>query len=116
MKDYTKENSAYAEERSKWAKAHTESFLSSLEQIGAGLGIRITPVQYVRAYKLCVEDLKFGYPAEYKLARLISTDENYEQVLLIMEELMKRYRLAFQKERKKQIEQKKRKAARRRAA
>ncbi len=116
MKDYSKENSAYAEARSKWAKAHTEMFLNTLEQVGAGLGIGITPIQYVRAYKLCVEDLKFGYPAEYKLAELISTDENYGQVFLIMEELMKRYRLAFQKERKRQIEQKKRKAARRRAA
>ena len=116
MKDYSKPNSEYAEARSKWAKAHAEMFLSALEQIGEGLGIRVTPIQYVKAYKLCVEDLKFGYPAEYKLTELISTDGNYGQVLPIMEELMKRYRLAFQKERKKQIEQMKKKAARRKAA
>lgn len=116
MKDYTKANSTYTDARSKWAKAHTELFLGNLEQIGERLGIRISPVQYVRAYKLCVEDLKFGYPSEYKLAELIATDENYGQVLLVMEELMKRYRLAFQKERKRQVEQMKRRAARRRAA
>ena len=106
----------YVEARAKWAKAQAELFLNSLEQTGASLGIRITPMQYVKAYKLCIEEYRFGYPAEYKIAGLIATDETYEQVLTIMSELMKRFRLAFQKERNKQTERRKTKAARKKAA
>lgn len=73
-------------------------------------------MQYVRAYKLCIEEYRFGYPAEYKLAELISTEDTYEPVLAIMVEVMKRFRLSFQQERKKQIEQMKKKAARKNAA
>lgn len=116
MKDNTKNNNAYAEAKAKWAKAHTELFLNSLEQIGAMMGIKITPVQYVDAYMLCIEKYQFGYPVEYKIAEIISTEDTYEQILAIMAEMMKRFRLAFQKDRKKQVEQRRKKAARKKAA
>ena len=75
----------------------TELFLNTLESVGEKVGIRITPIQYVKAYKICIEDLKFGYPAEYKVSELISTDETYEQTLVIMTTIMKRFRLEFYK-------------------
>ncbi len=116
MKKDSKENNPYIEARKKWAKAQAELFLNALEKTGNDLGIRITPMQYVRAYKLCIEDYKFGYPSEFKIAELISTEETYEQVLAIMTVVMKRFRLAFQREWKRQLEQMKKKAARKKAA
>ena len=66
------------------------------------MGIQITPMQYIQAYKLCVEDYKFGYPSEYKLAELISTKETYEQTLAIMTAIMKMFRLDYYKTIKRQ--------------
>ena len=111
MKENSKTKSPYTEARAKWAKAQTELFLNALEQIGTGAGIKITPMMYVRAYKICIEEYRFGYPAEYKIAELISTDETYEQVLAIMSEVMKSFRRAFQREWKKQKGLKKNSAA-----
>jgi hypothetical protein len=76
MKGSTKNNNAYAEAKAKWAKAQTELFLNILEQTGTKLGVIITPLQYVKAYKICIEDYKFAYPAEYKIAELIATEES----------------------------------------
>ncbi len=116
MKNNSITNNTYNEARAKWAKGQTEVFLSVLEQIGNNTGLKITPVQYVRAYKLCIEEFKFGYPTEYKITELIATEESYENVLAIMSEVMKRFRLAFQQKHKKQIEQMKKKAAHKKAA
>ena len=116
MKDNTKNNNPYAEARRKWAKEHAEPFLNIFRKIGEEMGADITPIQYVQAYKLCIEEYKFGYPGEYKLSELISTEETYEQTLAIMTEVMKRFRLAFQRDYKKQLEQRKRRAARKKAA
>jgi len=86
----------YEEAKRRFAREHTESFLTILEKVGDEMGTKITPMQYVRAYKLCIEEYKFGYPAEFKIAELISTDDTYEQTLAIMTAVMKKYRLAFQ--------------------
>ena len=59
---------------------------------------------------------QFGYPVEYKIAEIISTEDTYGQILAIMAEMMKRFRLGFQKDRKKQVEQRRKKAARKKAA
>lgn len=94
MKERTKNND-YREARAKWARANTELFLKSLEKVGEQMGLQITPLQYVKAYKVCVEECRFGYPAEFKVAELIADDETYEQVLAIMTAVMKRFRLDY---------------------
>lgn len=102
MKKTTKKTAAeeakakYEEAKRKFAREHTESFLTALEKIGNEMGLKITPIQYVKAYKLCIEKYKFGYPAEFKIAELISDDDTYEQTLAIMTAVIKKYRLAFQ--------------------
>ncbi len=116
MKDNSKNNTSYVESRSNWAREQAESFLTIYKKIGEETGLVITPMQYVSAYKLCIEEYKFGYPAEHKLTELISTDETYDRVLALMAEVMKRFRLMFHKERKKQIEQMKKRTARKRVA
>lgn len=87
--------------------------MNTLEKITAQMGIKVTPMQYVKAYKLCIEDYKFEYPTEYKVTELISTADTYEQMLDIMTKVMKRFRLEFYKTRKKSLNRrsKKRKAA-----
>lgn len=116
MKNKPMNNSRYVEARAKWAKEQTELFLNALEQIGNSQGIRVTPLQYVKAHKMCIEEYGFGYPAEYKIAELISTEVTYEQILIITAELMKRFRLAFQREYKRQLKKEKRKESRGKAA
>ena len=107
----------HPEIRAGWAREQAELFLNTLEQVGVRMGIRITPLQYVQAYKVCIEDLKFGYPAEYKIAGIISSEETYEQTLALMSAIMKKFRLAYWQTTKKQASknrkasQKKRKAA-----
>lgn len=116
MKDNSKNNNPYVEARIKWAREQAEPFLNTYKKIGEETGLDISPMQYVTAYRLCIEEYKFGYPAEHKLTELISNDETYEQVLAIMAEVMKRFRLAFHKERKRQIEQMNKRTTRKRAA
>lgn len=116
MKDNSKNNTSYVESRSRWAREQAEPFLNSLKKIGEETGLDILPIQYVTAYRLCIEEYKFGYPAEHKLTELISTDETYDRVLALMAEVMKRFRLMFHKERKKQIEQMNKRTTRKRAA
>ncbi len=99
MKNNSKNN--YTEARTRWANEQSELFLNALEKAGIKMGINITPMQYVKAYKTCIETYKFGYPAEYKAAEIISTEESYEQILQIMEAIMKRFRREFYKTRKK---------------
>lgn len=103
----------YAEARARWANEQSELFLDALEQTGIRTGVNITPMQYVKAYKACIETYKFAYPAEYKVAEIISDEDSYEQILLIMEALMKRFRLEFCKTRKRKpsAKSKKKKAA-----
>jgi len=116
MKDNSKNNTSYVEARSRWTREQAEPFLNSLKKIGEETGLDISPMQYVTAYRLCIEEYKFGYPAEHKLTELISTGETYERVLALMAEVMKRFRLMFHKERKKQIEQMNERTSRKRVA
>ncbi len=109
MKDHSTKN--YMEERTRWANEQSELFLDALEQTGMKTGVRITPMQYVKAYRTCIETYKFAYPAEYKIAEMISTEESYEQILCIMEAVMKRFRRELCKTRKKKPSGKKKKAA-----
>lgn len=88
----------YEDFRRKWARENAELFLNTLKKVGEELGTELKPIQFVKAWKVCVDDLKFTYPAEFKIAELISTDETYEQTLTIMTALMKRFRMAFWKE------------------
>ena len=44
----------YKEARTKWAHRQGELFLNALQKVGEDAGVRITPMQYVRAYKLCI--------------------------------------------------------------
>ena len=101
----------YKEARTKWAHRQGELFLNALQKVGEDAGVRITPMQYVKAYRTCIETYKFAYPAEYKIAEMISTEESYEQILCIMEAVMKRFRREFCKTRKKKPSGKKKKAA-----
>ena len=101
----------YKEARAKWAHKQGELFLNALQKVGTDAGIRITPMQYVRAYKLCIEEYKFSYPVEFKLAELIATDETYDQILATLTALMKWFRIEFGKTRKAQTRRKKRRAA-----
>ena len=101
----------YKEARTKWAHKQGELFLNALQKVGQDAGVRITPIQYVRAYKLCIEEYKFSYPVEFKIAELISTEETYEQILATMTALMKWFRIEFSKTRKEQARCKRRHAA-----
>ena len=85
----------YTEARARWANEQSELFLNALEKVGNQIGIDITPMQYVKAYKTCIETYKFGYPAEYKVTKIISTEESYEVILPVIEAMMKRFRLDF---------------------
>lgn len=98
----------YKEARARWAHNQGEVFLNALQKVGADAGVSITPMQYVKAYKLCIEEYKFGYPAEFKLAELISTDETYDQILATLSSLMKWFRIEFNKSIKAQTRRKKR--------
>ena len=102
---------SYTEARARWADEQSELFLDALEQTGMKTGVRITPMQYVKAYKTCIETYRFAYPAEYKVAEIISTEDTYEQILYIMEAVMKRFRLEFCKTRKKKTSAGKKRAA-----
>ena len=104
------DNNNYTAARAKWAQENSELFLNTLEKVGIRMGVKITPIQYVKAYKLCIEEFKFGYPAEYKIAEIISTDETYEQILTIMINMMKSFRQEYYKTRKKKKERRKRAA------
>ena len=110
-KEITKKNhdkrNEYKEFRKKWAREQEEAFLNILEKLGSEMGIRITPMQYVRAHKICIETYRFGYPCEYKLAELIADSESYGQILSIMTAVMKQFRLAFWTELKKRERRKK---------
>ena len=104
----------YTEARTRWANEQSELFLDALEQTGIKTGVSITPMQYVKAYKACIETYKFAYPAEYKVAEIISDEDSYEQILCIMEAVMKRFRRELCKTRKKKktsAKAKKRRAA-----
>ena len=101
------ESSEYKEARKKWSCENAELFLNTLTKVGEETGAELTPMDYVRAYKLCVEKYQFGYPAEFKIAELISTDDSYEQALAIMEAVMKQFRIAFWKEWRKRKDRKK---------
>lgn len=113
MKKEKKLNTDYHDARKKWARGHAELFLNALERLGRKTGTTLTPMQYVKAYNICVEDLMFGFPAEFKIAELISPDETDELTLEILTELMKRFRLDFYRTRKKQLECKMKQNARR---
>ena len=110
MKEKANSNE-YREARAKWARANTALFLEALEKVGEQMGLKITPLQYVKAYKVCVEDCRFGYPAEFKVAEIIATDETYVQVLAIMTALMKRFRLDFFRTRQRRSRRRKKRAA-----
>ena len=99
------------EERTRWANEQSELFLDALEQTGMKTGVRITPMQYVRAYKVCIEEYRFCYPVEFKLAELIATDESYDRILDTLTSLMKWFRIEFNKTRKAQTRRGKRRAA-----
>ena len=101
----------YKEARTKWAHEQGELFLDALQKVGQDSGVRITPMQYVRAYKLCIEEYKFSYPVEFKIAELISTEETYDQILTTLTALMKWFRIEFSKTIKSQEYRKKRRAA-----
>lgn len=90
-------NKEFRDTRARWAREQTALFLNILEKVGKETGVTIKPIQYVRAYKLCVEDLKFAYPAEYKVTEIISTDETIDQTLEMMTAVMKVFRQDFQK-------------------
>ena len=104
-------NNEYREARAKWARGKTELFLKSLEKVGAQTGLQITPLQYVKAYKVCVEECRFGYPAEYKVTELIADDETYGQVLAIMTAVMKRFRLDYYRTRQRRNSGRRKRAA-----
>ena len=114
MKKENNENNKYKEVRKRWARENAELFLNTLDKVGQEIGTELVPMDYVRAYKLCIEKYEFGYPAEYKVAELISTEETYEQALVIMTALMKRFRVDFWKEWQKR--ETRRKAKRKRPA
>ena len=101
----------YKEARTKWAHRQGELFLNALQKVGEDTGVRITPMQYVRAYKLCIEEYRFCYPVEFKLAELIATDESYDRILDTLTSLMKWFRIEFNKTRKAQTRRGKRRAA-----
>lgn len=105
----------YEDFRRMWARENAELFLDTLKKVGEELGTELKPIQFVKAWKICVDDLRFAYPAEFKIAELISTEETYEQALNIMTALMKRFRLAFWKEWKKRDNRKKAQKKRRAA-
>ena len=108
------ENSEYKEARKKWSRENAELLLNTLKKAGQEIGTELSPMDYVRAYKLCVEKYEFAYPSEFKLAELISTDETYEKALTIMEAVLKHFRLAFWKEWKRR--EKRRKSQKRKRA
>lgn len=85
----------YKESRKRWAEEQTELFLEVLEKTGKELGTELSPMQYVKAYKICIEGYQFEYPSEFKIAELISTDENYELALSIMTAVISQFRQAF---------------------
>ena len=101
MKNTNNENNRYKDTRKRWARENAELFLNTLTKVGQEIGAELTPMKYVRAYQLCIDKYEFGYPTEYKIAELISTEETYEQTLAIMTALMKRFRLSFWREWKK---------------
>ena len=101
----------YKEARTKWAHGQGELFLNALQKVGADAGVRITPMQYVKAYKLCSEEYRFCYPVEFKLAELIANDETYDRILDTLTSLMKWFRIEFSKTRKAQVCRRKRRAA-----
>ena len=107
MKKENNENNKYKETRKRWARENAELFLNTLDKVGQEMGKELSPMDYVRAYKLCIEKYEFGYPSEFKIAELISTEETYEQTLAIMTALMKRFRLSFWKEWQKRESRKK---------
>lgn len=92
------ENSEYKEARKRWSRENAELLLNTVDKVGKKLGTDLTPMDYVRVYKLCVEKYEFRYPAEFKIAELISTADSFEQALAIMTAVMKQFRMAFWKE------------------
>ena len=85
----------YKESRKRWAEEQAELFLEVLDKTGKELGTELSPMQYVKAYKICIEGYQFEYPSEFKIAELISTDENYELALSIMTAVISQFRQAF---------------------
>lgn len=89
----------FEESRAEWADENGERFMEALKRVSDKTGVMLTPMQYVKAYELCIKEYYFGYPSEFKIAELISTDETYDQTLAIMKELMKYFRIEFYRSR-----------------
>lgn len=92
---------AYIAARRKWAHEHEQPFREDVKNLIESLEIDADEALLDRICGICVNNLMFGYPAEYRLAELIAgqdRDSVLEQAML----LLRKYRAAFAETRRKQ--------------
>ena len=91
---------SYRVARAWWAHGQEPAFIADVEALCSDCGREITPETLEEACRVCVDSLKFGYPAEYLLAELIEPEDKGMGVFSDAADLMKRYRTAFAEYRK----------------
>ena len=100
--DTTQEReTAYIVARRKWAHEQERPFRNDVMDLMESFGIDAEEDLLDRICGICVNNLLFGYPAEYRLAELIAgqdRDSVLEQTML----LLRKYRAGFAETRRKQ--------------
>ena len=85
----------YWSDRINWAREQADRFASDLEDVAESLGIEITVDEIEIAQNICCEVSRFSYPAEYKIAELLSSKDEEGRILDELRELLVKYRREF---------------------
>lgn len=88
--------SKYNEVRFSWALSREEEFRKDVTALCEEYGIALTDEALKNVVYECLEVLKFGYPAEYRLAELLTSDRaSRDELVPDAMAIMKRHRVSF---------------------
>ena len=86
----------YNEERFSWALSREDEFKSDVAELCENCSIELTEDMMKSVVYECLEVLKFGYPAEYRLAEELTSDRaSRDEIVPYAMAIMKKYRTGF---------------------